>query len=265
MAETSSIATPMADGRAVAVAENAIIRAIDVHKTYDTGSAKVHALRGIDFSVARGEMIAVMGPSGCGKTTLLNCLSGLDNIDRGEIWLEGKNLATMSDKERTEYRALRMGFVFQVYNLLPVLNAVENVELPLLVGGVRPKEARQKSLRALQTVGLEQWATHRPAELSGGQRQRVTIARSLVNNPALVWADEPTGALDSTTANEIIGLMQELNKSSGLTVVIVTHDPTVGARCDRIVQMRDGQIVGEGLPETAPSAIGESAAESLPH
>src|SRR3954447_11428052 len=157
MTESGTLLPQSSDGRMTAVADEAIIRAIQVHKTYDTGSAKVQALRGIDFSVARGEMVAVMGPSGCGKTTLLNCLSGLDNIDSGEIWLEGKNLAQMSDKERTEYRALRMGFVFQVYNLLPVLNAVENVELPLLVGGVRPKEARQKSLRALQTVGLEQW------------------------------------------------------------------------------------------------------------
>ncbi|MFL5760127.1 MAG: ABC transporter ATP-binding protein [Thermomicrobiales bacterium] len=264
MTEKQSIATATSDGRSLSNADNAIIRAIQVDKSYDTGSTRVQALRGIDFAVRRGEMVAVMGPSGCGKTTLLNCLSGLDNIDSGEVWLEGKNLAEMSDKERTSYRALRMGFVFQVYNLLPVLNAVENVELPLLVGGMRPKEARQRSLEALRTVGLEQWATHRPAELSGGQRQRVTIARSLVNIPAIVWADEPTGALDSTTAGEIIGLIQDLNKSNGLTVVIVTHDPGVGARCDRVVQMRDGLIVGEGMDET-PTAIFDTPAQSLPH
>jgi putative ABC transport system ATP-binding protein len=264
MTEAGPISHPSGNSRSTAVADEPIIRAIQVYKTYDTGSTKVEALRGIDFAVARGEMVAVMGPSGCGKTTLLNCLSGLDNIDSGEIWLENRNLAEMPDRERTEYRALRMGFVFQVYNLLPVLNAVENVELPLLVGGVRPKEARAKSLQALQTVGLEQWATHRPAELSGGQRQRVTIARSLVNDPAIVWADEPTGALDSTTATEIIGLMQELNKSNGLTVVIVTHDPSVGAKCDRIVQMRDGLIIGEGMSEAA-SVIGDVPTGSLPH
>jgi ABC-type lipoprotein export system ATPase subunit len=264
MTEKQSIATATSDGRSLSNADNAIIRAIQVDKSYDTGSTRVQALRGIDFAVRRGEMVAVMGPSGCGKTTLLNCLSGLDNIDSGEVWLEGKNLAEMSDKERTSYRALRMGFVFQVYNLLPVLNAVENVELPLLVGGMRPKEARQRSLEALRTVGLQQWATHRPAELSGGQRQRVTIARSLVNIPAIVWADEPTGALDSTTAGEIIGLIQDLNKSNGLTVVIVTHDPGVGARCDRVVQMRDGLIVGEGMDET-PTAIFDTPAQSLPH
>jgi putative ABC transport system ATP-binding protein len=262
MTASTPMVTSTSDGRATPGVDDAIIHAIDVHKTYDTGSARVQALRGVDFSVRRGAMVAVMGPSGCGKTTLLNCLSGLDNIDSGEVWLEGKNLATMSDKERTEYRALRMGFVFQVYNLLPVLNAVENVELPLLVGGMRPKEARETSIEALKTVGLEAWAKHRPAELSGGQRQRVTIARSLVNTPAIVWADEPTGALDSTTAGEIIGLMQDLNKKIGLTLVLVTHDPGVGAKCDRVVQMRDGLIVGEGL--TLSGVVGEQPAESLP-
>jgi putative ABC transport system ATP-binding protein len=223
--------------------EGPIIEAEQIVKTYYTGTECVTALKGVDFSVNRGELVAVMGPSGCGKTTLLNALSGLDYIDSGEIWLDGQNLAKMSDKQRTKYRAERMGFVFQVYNLLPVLSAVENVELPLLVSGVKPKEARARSLAALQRVGLEDRANHRPAELSGGQRQRVTVARSLVNNPAIVWADEPTGALDSRTANEIVGLLRELNERDGLTCVIVTHDPGVGARCDRIVRMRDGLIV----------------------
>ena len=180
-----------------------MIVAEQVIKTYDTGTSKVQALRGIDFAVARGEMVAVMGPSGCGKTTLLNCLSGLDNVDEGRILLEGQDLAGMSDRKRTDYRARRMGFVFQVYNLLPVLSAVENVELPLLVSGVKPKVAREKAQAALATVGIAEWAGHRPAELSGGQRQRVTIARALVNDPAIIWADEPTGALDSKTADEI--------------------------------------------------------------
>ena len=225
--------------------QDLIIEASALHKTYRTGALTVQALRGVDFVVSRGEMVAIMGPSGCGKTTLLNCLSGLDHVDRGQIWLEGKDLAKMDDKTRTRYRATRMGFVFQVYNLLPVLSAVENVELPLLVAGVRPKAARQKALAALETVGIREWAKHRPAELSGGQRQRVTIARSLVNDPAIVWADEPTGALDSKTADEIMSLMRELNERRGLTFVVVTHDPGVGARCDRIVRMRDGQVVGE--------------------
>jgi putative ABC transport system ATP-binding protein len=222
-----------------------MIEARQVVKTYDTGTTKISALRGIDFAVDRGEMVAVMGPSGCGKTTLLNCLSGLDTIDSGQVLLEDQDLAKMRDSKRTDYRAKRMGFIFQVFNLLPVLNAVENVELPLLVSGVRPKVAREKSLAALRTVALGEWATHRPAELSGGQRQRVTIARSLVNDPAIIWADEPTGALDSQTAGDILTLMRELNRSSALTFVLVTHDHGVGALCDRIVRMSDGLIVGE--------------------
>jgi putative ABC transport system ATP-binding protein len=226
--------------------QDLMIDAQDVVKTYDTGTTRIQALRGVDFAVSRGEMVAVMGPSGSGKTTLLNCLSGLDTIDTGTIFLEGRDLAQMSDRERTEYRAKRMGFVFQVYNLLPVLSAVENVELPLLVSGVRPKEARQRATKALATVGLEGWAGHRPAELSGGQRQRVTIARSLVNDPAIIWADEPTGALDTKTANEIMDLLRDLNERDGLTFVLVTHDPSVGDRCDRIVRFRDGLIVGQG-------------------
>jgi len=238
-----------------AAGQDYIIHAEGAVKTYHTGTDTVTALDGVDFAVRRGEMVAVMGPSGCGKTTLLNCLSGLDQVDAGTVWLEGKDLARMSDRERTDYRARRMGFIFQVYNLLPVLNAVENVELPLLVSGVRQKEARAKAMTALETVGLTEWAKHRPAELSGGQRQRVTIARALVNNPAIVWGDEPTGALDSKTANEIMDLLRTLNESQGLTLVLVTHDAGVGDRCDRIVRMRDGQIVGQtGHRMPAPAA-----------
>jgi putative ABC transport system ATP-binding protein len=221
-----------------------IIDAREVVKTYDTGTERVAVLKGVDFSVAPGEMVAVMGPSGCGKTTLLNCLSGLDNVDAGTIRLGGVDLASMSDRQRTDYRARKMGFIFQVYNLLPVLSAVENVELPLLVAGVRPKQARAKAHEALERVGLGKWAHHRPARLSGGQRQRVTIARALVTDPDIVWADEPTGALDSKTAIEIMALMRELNRRDGLTFVIVTHDPGIGDRCDRIVRMRDGEIAG---------------------
>lgn len=237
-----------------------IIRCEQVVKTYDTGTSKVQALRGVDFAVRRGEMVAVMGPSGCGKTTLLNSLSGLDSVDSGQIWLEGKDLAKMGDKERTDYRAKRMGFIFQVYNLLPVLNAVENVELPLLVSGVRPKVAREKALAALDTVGLREWAKHRPAEMSGGQRQRTTIARSLVNQPALIWGDEPTGALDSKTAGEIMDVLRDLNQRVGLTLVLVTHDPTVGQRCDRIVHMRDGLILDPELLRQVQAAEHEPAA-----
>jgi ABC-type lipoprotein export system ATPase subunit len=239
----------------------AIIQAIDVVKTYDTGRVEVRALRGVSLAVRRGEMVAIMGPSGCGKTTLLNCLSGLDTIDSGRVLIEGVDINTLSDGKKSEYRAKRMGFVFQFYNLLPVLSAVENVELPLLVGGVRAKEARERATAAMERVSLGDWATHRPAELSGGQRQRVTIARSLVNNPAIVWADEPTGDLDSASAGQIIDLMVELNVSQGQTFVIVTHAREVAARTDRIVQMVDGLIVDEehterGRQRYAPAAVG---------
>src|SRR6187200_649031 len=222
-----------------------IVEARALEKTYDTGKVEVHALRGVTLGVERGEMVAIMGPSGSGKTTLLNCLSGLDSITDGDVLIEGVSLASMSDRERTNYRARRMGFVFQFYNLMPVLSSVENVELPLLVARVPSKEARRKALEALDLVGLRDWAEHVPDELSGGQRQRVTIARALVNDPAIVWADEPTGDLDSENADEIVALMRDLNNEHGLTFLIVTHDIGVGRKTDRIVRMVDGQIVSE--------------------
>jgi ABC-type lipoprotein export system ATPase subunit len=228
-----------------------IVEAREVDKTYDTGKLEVHALRNVSFSVAQGEMVAIMGPSGSGKTTLLNCLSGLDAIDGGDVLIEGVSLAAMSDDARTDYRARRMGFIFQFYNLMPVLSAVENVELPLLVARVPANEARRRSLDALEMVGLRERATHVPDELSGGQRQRVTIARALVNDPAIVWADEPTGDLDSENAQEIVALMRQLNRERGLTFLIVTHDISVGRSTDRIVRMVDGEIVHEELLEVA--------------
>ena len=227
---------------------NIIIQAMDVQKTYHTGSVAVHALRGVSLEVKRKQIIAVMGPSGCGKTTLLNCLSGLDATDGGEINIEGSDLTEMSDYERTDYRARRMGFVFQFYNLLPVLSAVENVEMPLLVSGVRPKEARDRSLEALTQVGLGARADHRPAELSGGERQRTTIARALVNHPVIVWADEPTGDLDSETADQVMDLLLRLNQERDLTFLLVTHARRVAARCTRVIRMRDGRIEGEVSP-----------------
>jgi ABC-type lipoprotein export system ATPase subunit len=227
----------------------AIVEARAVDKLYDTGKVQVHALRGVSFSVARREMVAIMGPSGSGKTTLLNCLSGLDRIDSGEVLIEGVGLSSLSDEKRTDYRARRMGFVFQFYNLIPVLSAVENVELPLLVARVPGKEARRKAVAALDLVGLAERASHVPDELSGGQRQRVTIARALVNDPAIVWADEPTGDLDSENADEIVALMRRLNRERGLTFLIVTHDISVGRATDRIVRMVDGEIVDEELLE----------------
>lgn len=224
-----------------------IIDARQVSKTYQTGRITVPALREVDFTVQKGEMVAIMGPSGCGKTTLLNCLSGLDTIDSGEIFIAGTDLSKLSDNKRTEFRAKEMGFIFQFYNLLPVLNAVENVELPLLVSGVRPAQARKRALEILEQVGLSGWESHRPSELSGGQRQRVTIARALVNQPSIVWGDEPTGDLDSANAVEIMGLMRELNRVNQQTFVLVTHDPNIGAVCDRIIRMHDGRIIDTGL------------------
>ena len=223
-----------------------MIWARGVYKTYNTGSVQVQALRGVDLDVRQGEMVAVMGPSGCGKTTLLNCLSGLDEVDSGEIRVENTELHSLPDDERSDYRARRMGFVFQLYNLLPVLSAVENVEMPLLVSGTKPRDARSRSMEILDVVGLSDRAHHLPGELSGGQRQRVTIARALVNQPTIIWADEPTGDLDSETAEEIIQLMRDLNRQNGQTFVVVTHDDYVGSCTDRIIRMRDGQVVDYG-------------------
>jgi putative ABC transport system ATP-binding protein len=222
-----------------------IVQAQNVHRSYGTGERAVRALRGIDLDVAAGEMVAIMGPSGCGKTTLLNCLSGLDTIDDGEVLIEGVSLSALGDRERTDYRARRMGFVFQFYNLMPVLTAVENVELPLLLVRAHASDARRRALDALDLVGLADRAGHVPDALSGGERQRVTIARSLVNDPAIVWADEPTGDLDSENAAEIVELMRRLNLEKGLTFLLVTHDISVGRKTDRIVRMLDGQVVEE--------------------
>jgi len=208
-----------------------------------TGDVRVEALKGITLEIEKGEMVAIMGPSGCGKTTLLNCLSGLDDVTSGEVLVEEKDITALDDDEKSELRAVRMGFVFQFYNLLPVLTATENVELPLLIAGTPQQEARSKALELLDTVGLSQRADLRPNALSGGERQRVTIARALSNTPAIVWADEPTGDLDVRTSDDVVSLMRRLNKENGQTFIIVTHDPEVGARCDRIIHMRDGNIV----------------------
>ena len=223
-----------------------IIKAQQVKKIYRMGQQRVEALNGIDMAVEAGEMVAIMGPSGCGKTTLLNCLSGLDTIDEGTIFIQGDNLRELSDNERTAYRARHMGFIFQDFNLLPVLSAVENVELPMLISRVPGGKARKRALEMLERVGLSDRARHRPAELSGGQRQRVTIARALTNDPAIVWADEPTGNLDSENAQEILDLLCRLNRENGQTFVVVTHALEVGKLANRIITMRDGQIVSSG-------------------
>ncbi len=234
-------------------ASGLIAEARDVQRVYSTGTVEVNALNGVNLAVRRGEMLAVMGPSGSGKTTLLNCMSGLDDIDGGEVLIDGVSLGSMSDRQRTDYRARHMGFVFQLYNLMPVLTSVENVELPLLVARRPARQARQRAQAALDLVGLGDRQHHVPDELSGGERQRVTIARALVNDPAIVWADEPTGDLDSENAHEITQLMRRLNVERGVTFVVVTHDISVGRQTDRIVRMLDGRIVSTGeAPLPAP-------------
>jgi putative ABC transport system ATP-binding protein len=225
-----------------------IVAATGLRKRYRLGKVVVEALRGVDVAVRRGEIVAIMGPSGCGKTTLLHCLSGLDDFDAGEVILAGTPLRAMSDDRKAEFRARKTGFVFQSYNLLPVLSAVENVELPLLLGGVRGGDARRRAIEMLELVGLGDRASHRPSELSGGQQQRVAIARALVNQPAVVWADEPTGNLDSEAAADVLDLISELNDANGQTFVVVTHAPQVAERAHRILRMRDGVIVREEQP-----------------
>jgi putative ABC transport system ATP-binding protein len=213
-----------------------------VRKVYRTGEVEVTALRDLDLRVAAGELVAVMGPSGSGKTTLLNCLSGLDDIDAGRVLIGGRDLFAMSDADRTEHRARSMGFVFQSFNLIPVFSAVENIELPLLLVGTDRREARQRAMAMLARVGLTGRDRHRPNELSGGEQQRVTIARALVARPAIVWADEPTGNLDTAMAAQVIELLLQLNAEEGQTIVLVTHDPSIGTAAQRLVRMRDGML-----------------------
>jgi putative ABC transport system ATP-binding protein len=213
-----------------------------VNKIYRSGDVEVAALIDLDLKVGVGELVAVMGPSGSGKTTLLNCLSGLDDIDAGHVRVAGRDLFSMSDADRTEHRARSMGFVFQSFNLIPVFSAVENVELPLLLVGTPAKQARTAAVDMLGQVGLAHREDHLPNQMSGGEQQRVTIARALVARPAIVWADEPTGNLDTAMAEQIMVLIRELNEQHGQTIVLVTHDPQIGAAAGRLVLMRDGRL-----------------------
>ncbi len=218
-------------------------------KTYRSDAVAVEALQGIDLRIERGELVSIVGPSGCGKTTLLNCMAGLERDFTGEVLLVGTPLRKLSDDRRARLRAHTTGFIFQSFNLLPTLNALENVEMPLLIAGCRGSEARRRALEMLAAVGLADRMHHRPAALSGGQQQRVAIARALVNRPAIVWADEPTGNLDSDSAAEIMALIRRLNRENGQTFVIVTHAPEVAAITRRLVRMRDGRIVADGPVE----------------
>src|SRR3954451_24888131 len=232
-----------------------LLEARSGRKIYRSAGGEVLALNGIDLQVARGEMVAVMGASGSGKTTLLNCLSGLDEIDGGNVLVEGRDLLAMSDAERTRHRAAAMGFISQAFNLIPVFPAVENVELPLLLRNTPPRSARERALTMLDRVGLSHRASHRPNELSGGEQQRATFARALVGRPAIVWADEPTGNLDSAMATSVMDLLRQLNQEEDQTIVLVTHDPTIGARVPRLLTMRDGRLAADTHRETPARTV----------
>lgn len=223
-----------------------IVQATGIRKTYH-GGTDVEALKGVDLDVATGEMVAIMGPSGSGKTTLLNCLSGLEQIDDGTILVDGRDLADLSDNARTEWRGRSMGFIFQAFNLLPVLTAAENVEIPLLLLGTKPRKARARAVEVLEQVGLGERTNHRPDQLSGGEQQRVAVARALVHRPAVVWADEPTGNLDSTSADHVMDLLVQMN-GEGQTIVLVTHADEVADRAQRLIRVRDGHVDNGVLP-----------------
>ena len=223
----------------------AVMQAKELWKLYASGESTIQAVKGIDVTIGEGEMIAIMGPSGCGKTTLLNVLSGIDEPTSGEVTINSKSLFAASDNERSRMRAEYLGFIFQDFNLLPVLTAVENVELPLLLLGNAANEARKTALNALAAVGLGERSEHRPSELSGGQQQRVAIARAIVHNPAVVLCDEPTGNLDSTTSDSVMALLKSINSKMGTTFLLVTHDSNVANQCSRILLMDDGEIVSD--------------------
>ena len=222
-----------------------MIQVFDLTKVYHMGDVEVHALGGISMKIEKGEFVSVMGPSGSGKTTLLNMIGALDNPTDGEVFINGTNVAYMNDEEQTNLRLRNIGFIFQFYNLVPVLTAYENVELPLIFAEQPEELRRERSIKFLKLVGLEDRMNHLPAELSGGEQQRVAVARALSNNPALLIADEPTGELDTKKGMEIINLLHDLNKELKQTILMVTHDPEVGKLADRLLKMRDGRIIDE--------------------
>jgi putative ABC transport system ATP-binding protein len=221
---------------------HAVIRVENLHKFYEMGPTRVHALRGITLEIHRGEFLAIMGASGSGKSTFMNMLGCLDKPSDGVYLLEGTNVAELSRGELAQIRNQRVGFVFQGFNLLSRTSAVDNVELPLIYSGIRAKERHQRSRQALERVGLGERVHHVPSQLSGGQQQRVAVARALVNHPSILLADEPTGNLDSRTSVEIMQVFQELNESEGLTIMLVTHEPDIAAYSKRIITFRDGRV-----------------------
>jgi putative ABC transport system ATP-binding protein len=223
------------------------VRGENLHKSYVLGATAVGALRGVDLSIVRGEFVALMGPSGCGKTTLLNLIGAIDTPSKGELWVDGVSLTSLSEDLLADLRRDRIGMVFQFYNLLPTLSARENVEIPLQFKGVGSQARLDRAMFLLERVGLKDRAEHKPAELSGGEQQRVSIARALANEPALVLLDEPTGDLDTATGKEILALLQDLNSREKVTFVVATHDAVVAEASSRIVRLRDGKIENDGL------------------
>jgi putative ABC transport system ATP-binding protein len=222
-----------------------LIEIVDLHKTYRQDTLEVAVLRGVDFAIAQGEMVALMGPSGSGKSTLLNILGCLDRPSRGRYGLGGRDVSTLTRTEQAWVRLHYLGFIFQAFHLVGDSTVLENVEMPLFYAGVAPKERKQRAAQLLERVGLKERMDHRPNQLSGGQRQRVAIARALVNRPRVLLADEPTGALDTRTGHEVLARLHELHVETGLTILLVTHDPEVARSADRIIHVRDGRIVSE--------------------
>jgi len=220
----------------------------DVTKTYYLGEIEVNALRGVSFEIARGEFVAIMGPSGSGKSTLMNLLGCLDVPSSGRYWLDGAEVEGLAESELAQVRGEKLGFVFQQYNLLPRQSALRNVEMPLIYRGVGAAERHERATMALQIVGMGERLQHRPKELSGGQQQRVAIARALVGSPSIILADEPTGALDTKTSHEVMGILQRLNREQGMTVIVVTHEAEIAAFAERVLVLRDGLLVSDGPP-----------------
>jgi len=222
-----------------------VIQVENLVKIYRLGKVSISALRGISFDVAKGEFMVVMGPSGSGKTTLLNLIGAIDKPTSGRIFIDGRDITTLGEGELTKLRRHKIGFIFQFYNLIPALTALENVELPMLTAGVSRKDTSKRAFQLLETVGLAERVGHLPDELSGGEQQRIAIARALANRPSVILADEPTGDLDTKTGMEVVQILYDTSKKENATVVVVTHDPMITEKADVILQMRDGQIIGE--------------------
>ncbi|MFX1573283.1 MAG: ABC transporter ATP-binding protein [Promethearchaeota archaeon] len=225
------------------ISSDTIIEVVNLTKKYKVGGTIIHALDGITLKINRGEFVSIMGPSGSGKTTLLNMIGALDNPTSGKVFVNGINIAKMNDNQRTNLRLRNIGFIFQFYNLVPVLSALENVELPLVFAREPKKIRLKKAKRLLEVVGLSNRLHHLPGELSGGEQQRIAIARSLCNEPAILIADEPTGELDTKLGRDIINLLRDLNRELNQTILMVTHDPDVGELAERCLRMKDGRII----------------------